>query len=146
MKLAGKKPSKFLYKTLDPLKNGAIAISASAGCSVILCEDKSGSIRAYATGTLSTNDHPFDNMIGYALCQNADHTEPWSRYRAKMLDRFTELDVRLSRHTDTIELTTNQLSFLTRHQVDKKLGFKDLPNNFAFVDNNPCRFECVYDF
>jgi len=116
-----------------------IAISASAGCSVILCEDKSGSIRAYATGTLSTNDHPFDNMIGYALCQNADHTEPWSRYRAKMLDIFTELDVRLSRHTDTIELTTNQLSFLTRHQVDKKLGFKDLPNNFAFVDNNPCR-------
>ena len=106
---------------------------------MILCERDDGQVRAYVAGKLSANDLRYYNMIGYKLW-NANIEEPWSRYKQKTLDRFTELDVWLTTHTDSIEMTTNQLSFSSRHQVDKKSPFKNLPSDFAFIDNNPCRY------
>ena len=114
-----------------------ISICASSSASVILCEHKDGSVRAYFSGKLSSG-----NLVGYSICGDSDDedNDSYHHSRSKVIDRFKEIKINLARHTDIVTMTTNQIVFLSRHEVNKKSAFQQLPTDFHNLGITPCRY------
>jgi len=117
-----------------------ISVCASASCSVILCEDSDGEIRAFFAGKL-----PGGNLVGYSLVYEDDDEEESYYSRTRLITGFKEIDVTLSRHTDIVKMTTNQIMFLSRHNIENKSQFIDLPEEWNNLKIEPCRACCNMD-
>jgi len=122
---------------LNPDVKRTISVAASSNSSTILCELKDGSIQAYFAGKLNGG-----TLIGYSLTEDTEDYEDDFSYhysRSKIIDQFKQIDISLTRKTDSVKMTNNQIVFLARHSVDKKLPFKELPTDLESMASLACR-------